>query len=65
MGCPPILNLMRRAGTPPGETEEELSQDSHHSTQSLLASQQVDESGGETKSIPTEEPLATTEEAAD
>ncbi|KAH3877450.1 hypothetical protein DPMN_001317 [Dreissena polymorpha] len=39
MGCAPILNLLQRARQL-GETEEELSQDEHHSVQSLHASEE-------------------------
>jgi hypothetical protein len=43
MGCSPILNLMQRAGSP-GETEERLDPEEHHSVQHLHASENEEES---------------------
>lgn len=52
MGCPPILSLTRRIGTP-SETEEEMVQETHHSDQSLhVANDDAESSSSETDTIP-------------
>jgi hypothetical protein len=43
MGCSPILNLMQSSGSP-GETEERLDSEEHHSVQHLHASENEEES---------------------